>query len=174
MYVRESICPFLRFWYLCGIFMFIILFQWLSIKSRSEHVYYIYLLLFSFPLGLSVFIFCSKDVISIFTTNQYILFNMVLHSVRGLANVLLDWIIVNYQIMLDLLCTSTRILLDVLRTVNLLKKKPPQYFKKEVCKIASSNDLLISLACYMNSEWSWFSQQARPNTHYIYNWYVLD
>jgi hypothetical protein len=97
---------------------------------------------------------------------------VVLHSVRGLANVLLDGIIVNYQIMLDLLCPSTRILLDLLCTVNLLKKTP-QYFKKEVCKNASSNDLFIYLACYMNSEWYWFSQQARPNTHYIYNWYVL-
>ena len=117
----NRFCLFLQFLYLCGIFMFFTLFQWLSIKSRSEHVYYIYLLLFSFPLGLSVFIFCSKDVIPIFTTNQYILFNVVLHTVRGVAKVLLDGIIVNYQIMLDLLCTSTRILLDLLCTVNLLK-----------------------------------------------------
>jgi hypothetical protein len=46
---------------------------------------------------------------------------VVLHTVRGVAKVLLDGIIVNYQIMLDLLCTSTRILLDLLCTVNLLK-----------------------------------------------------
>ena len=113
LFEGNRFCPFKRFCYVCGIFYFLIFFAfhfismtickvkiWICRLTKKCLLYFL-VSKFFFLLGLSVFIFCSKDVISIFTPNQYRLFHLILHSVTCVANVLLDGTILTNQILLD-------------------------------------------------------------------------